>query len=431
MFNRMKSKSDELIEVLGNFCGVGLWDAVLVNEDALHPKSKWTWTNEFRRLVGYTSEADFPNKCESWSDKLHPDDVAPTFAAFGGALKKVPGKKSFYDVTYRLKCADGEYRWFRATGGIVHDATGKAIRACGSLVNVHEATLAAETSKQRAELLAQMSSEFNRQMDALTGTLSGAATELEATARQLTDTAQHTSSRSEAVVHAAGEASENVASVAGAAEELGQSVSEIGRQVHQSAALSKGAVREAETTATIVSELSTVAASIGGVVEMISGLAAQTNLLALNATIEAARAGEAGKGFAVVAAEVKQLADQTARATADISDKVAAIQSSTERAVDVIGGISETIQRIDEASSSISSAVEQQTASTQEIVGAVARAAASASEVTSNISDVTRVANDTGAAAEQVLSASGDLAVQATQLRNQVEDFVRKVAAVA
>ncbi|MAA99836.1 MAG: chemotaxis protein [Stappia sp.] len=429
MFKRMKSRSDELIEVLGNFCGVGLWDAVLVDEDALHPRSQWTWTNEFRRLVGYTSEADFPNKCQSWSDKLHPDDVASTFAAFGEALKKKPGQKSFYDVTYRLKCADGAYRWFRATGGVVHDAAGKAVRACGSLVDVHEATIAAEATRERASELARISAEFNSQMEDLTGALSGAAGELENTARQLTDSATLTSSRSEAAANAAEEASDNVTSVSSASEELSQSIAEIGRQVHQSADLSKGAVREAETTVGIVSDLSSFAASIGGVVELISGLAAQTNLLALNATIEAARAGEAGKGFAVVAAEVKQLADQTARATADISDKVAAIQNSTERAVEVIGGISETIRHIDESSSSISSAVEQQTASTREIATAVARASSSTGEVATNISDMTRVAADTGEAAGKVLTASGDVAAQAARMRDQVSQFVQRVSA--
>jgi len=431
VLGRSKSKSDELIEVLGNYCGVGLWDAVLVNEDALHPNSRWTWTNEFRRLIGYKDETDFPNVCQSWSDKLHPDDVAKTFAAFGNALKQVKGKKSLYDTTYRLKMADGSYRWFRATGGVVHDAAGKAIRACGSLVDIHEATLAAAAAKEQAEALAALTNAFEREMSVLTETVAGAATELEATAKQLAVSAEQTSGRSAAVSSAAEEAGANVSAVAGAAEELGASVGEIRRQVERSAGMSMAAVREADATAGIVSELRSVAGSIGEVVDLISGLAAQTNLLALNATIEAARAGDAGRGFAVVAAEVKALATETAKATAEISQKVGAIQTSTDRAVSAIGGISGTIREIDQAAASIASAIEQQSAATDEIVGAVSLASNGTSDVTQNIGGVARAAEDTGAAATQVLSASTELSQQAERLRHQVRSFLQDVQAVA
>ncbi|HYW50043.1 MAG TPA: PAS domain-containing methyl-accepting chemotaxis protein, partial [Gemmatimonadaceae bacterium] len=132
-FREIKERSD----VLDNACGVGLWAAVLHNADALHPRSRWLWSPEFRRLVGYDSEAEFPNVCQSWSDKLHPDDVPATFAAFGGHLADKTGSAR-YDVTYRLKMKDGEYRWFRATGGCRHSADGQTIRACGSLTYIHE-----------------------------------------------------------------------------------------------------------------------------------------------------------------------------------------------------------------------------------------------------------------------------------------------------
>ena len=429
MFKRMKSRSDELIEVLGNFCGVGLWDAVLVDEDALHPRSQWTWTNEFRRLVGYTSEADFPNKCQSWSDKLHPDDVASTFAAFGEALKKKPGQKSFYDVTYRLKCADGAYRWFRATGGVVHDAAGKAVRACGSLVDVHEATIAAEATRERASELARISAEFNSQMEDLTGALSGAAGELENTARQLTDSATLTSSRSEAAANAAEEASDNVTSVSSASEELSQSIAEIGRQVHQSADLSKGAVREAETTVGIVSDLSSFAASIGGVVELISGLAAQTNLLALNATIEAARAGEAGKGFAVVASEVKALASQTGAATQNISEHISGIQGATAKAVEAMSSIGGTIHEMSEIATAIAAAMEEQRAAAGEITRSAQEAADGTRDVFSNIQEVDQSTSETGESAGEVLEASLAVSRQSDSLKSAVEQFLNEVRA--
>jgi methyl-accepting chemotaxis protein len=430
VFLRGKAKSDELMEILGNYCGVGLWDARLVNEDALHPESQWTWTNEFRRLLGFRNERDFPNACRSWSDKLHPDDSVRTFAAFNEALKKKSGK-SLYDVTYRLKMAHGGYRWFRATGGVVHDANGKAIRACGSLVDIDDVTVAASAAKDRAGVLGNLTNEFDREMSALTETVSGAATRFEATAQQLADSAARTSSQTEAVSTAAERAGANVVVVAGAAEQLGSSVAEIRRQVERSTEMSRDAVKEANTTAAIVSELSAVASSIGEVVNLISGLAGRTNLLALNATIEAARAGEAGRGFAVVASEVKELANQTAKSTADISSKIAAIQSTTEKAVQAIGGISETIRKIDETASSIVTAVMEQAKATQEIVGSVAEASRGTTDVSSNIGGVARAAEDTGRAANEMVSASTTLARQAERLQQQVHSFLGRVRAAA
>jgi ABC-type transporter Mla subunit MlaD len=430
MWPNRRARSDELIEVLGNHCGVGLWDAILVNEDALHPNSRWTWTNEFRRLVGYRNESDFPNVCQSWSDKLHPDDSAPTFAAFNAALKKAGGR-SGYDVTYRLKMADGKYRWFRATGGVVHDAAGKAIRACGSLVDINDMTVAGAASKQRATTRDTLTNAFDSEMTSLTELVSSAAVRFETAARQLAESTARTTGQTSAVSSAAEQAGANVIVVAGAAEELGSSVAEIRRQVERSTDMSREAVKEADTTAAIVSELSEVASSIGEVVNLISGLAGRTNLLALNATIEAARAGEAGRGFAVVASEVKDLATQTAKSTADISNKIAAIQATTEKAVRAIGGISETIRKIDETASLIVTSVMEQAKATQEIVTSVAEASRGTSDVSANIGGVARAVQETGTTANEMLSASSALARQAGQLQQQVKGFLRDVRAVA
>ncbi len=110
---------------------------------------KWVWSAEFRRLIGYQSEAEFPNVMESWSDRLHPDDVAPTFAAFGEHLKDRKGTCP-YNVAYRLKVRDGSYRWFRATGGCKYQPDGTTIRACGSLTDIHDQTMLEEATKRTA-----------------------------------------------------------------------------------------------------------------------------------------------------------------------------------------------------------------------------------------------------------------------------------------
>ena len=196
------------------------------------------------------------------------------------------------------------------------------------------------------------------------------------------------------VAAASEEASTNVQSVASATEELSSSVNEISRQVQESARIASEAVDQARTTNDRVSELSKAAARIGDVVELINTIAGQTNLLALNATIEAARAGEAGRGFAVVASEVKALAEQTAKATGEIGQQIAGIQSATQDSVSAIREISGTIEKLSEISSTIAAAVEEQGAATQEISRNVQQAAQGTQEVSSNIADVQRGASE-------------------------------------
>ncbi|MDC7684998.1 methyl-accepting chemotaxis protein [Asticcacaulis sp. BYS171W] len=293
-----------------------------------------------------------------------------------------------------------------------------------------EAVKAREDSEyQRKQAMSELATQFEGAIGGIVDMVSSAATEMQATAAQLTASAQESAAQATSVSAAAEEAGTNVTSVAGSAEELGASVAEISRQVDHSLVKAREAVREADATTVIVHELSEAAGKITGIVDMISGIASQTNLLALNATIESARAGEAGKGFAVVAAEVKTLATQTGRATTEINQQIAAIQSTTDRAVKAIESIAGLIRVVNDSSTTIAAAVEQQGAATGEIVQAVNQASMGTTEVTMNITGVARMAEETGMGATQVLNASSELAQQAEYLRAQVNGFLAQVRA--
>ena len=296
---------------------------------------------------------------------------------------------------------------------------------------IEEETVQARASaeEQRRRAMRDMADRFEAAVSGVIGMVSSSATELQATAGAMSGTAAETAAQSSAVAAAAEEAASNVNTVAAATEELGSSVQEIGRQVDGSAGLVRKAVAEADHAGALVHELSAAVAKIGDVIGLISDIAGQTNLLALNATIEAARAGAAGKGFAVVATEVKALAEQTAKATNEISGQILQIQGSTGHAVAAIGGITERIREISNVAASVAAAVEEQGAATQEIVRNIAQAATGTGEVTGNIAGVASAAEETGAAASQVLGAASELSRQSENLKEEVARFLATVRA--
>lgn len=283
--------------------------------------------------------------------------------------------------------------------------------------------------RQRKVDMNRLADQFESEVGEIINLVSTAAGQLEASSGTLSKTADTVETVSQRASNASGQASANVHSVAAASEELASSVGEISRQVEASARIAGEAVEQAQKTDVRISQLSQAASRIGDVVDLIQTIAGQTNLLALNATIEAARAGEAGRGFAVVASEVKTLAEQTAKATGEIGQQIADIQSATRDSVTAIKEIGATIGRISEISSAIASAVEEQGAATQEISRNVQRAAEGTTQVAADISDVQRGASETGAASSQVLSAAQSLSHESERLKQEVGKFMASVRA--
>ncbi|WP_119422349.1 methyl-accepting chemotaxis protein [Desertibaculum subflavum] len=292
-----------------------------------------------------------------------------------------------------------------------------------------EAASREKAEAERKAEMARLADGFERAVGDVVQTVAQAAGQMKQLAEQMVGAVGATDQRAASVAAASEQASANVSTVAAATEELAASVQEISRQVQTSTSIAGEAVSQVDRTNAQVEQLATAADKIGTIVAMITSIASQTNLLALNATIEAARAGEAGKGFAVVAAEVKNLANQTAKATQDIAEQIGAIQSTTQVSVGAIREIGQTIARVSEIATSIASAVEEQGASTQEIARNVQQASVGTQQVSSDIQSVTQVTRETGQAADMVLTAASDLTSQADTLRSEVAKFVQTVRA--
>jgi methyl-accepting chemotaxis protein len=314
-------------------------------------------------------------------------------------------------------------------GAMAHtlDAFRMGLLEARRLREAAEAAKAADLARLQRER--EVVEAFQGKMVSLADSFVRSSGEVSEAAQSLSATAEETSRQAQTVSAAAEEAATNVQTVAAATEEMTVSIREIGAQVHTSNHVAVEAAKEAEATQTDIRALADAAQAIGDVVNLINDIASQTNLLALNATIESARAGEAGKGFAVVAAEVKALAQQTGKATEDISHRVGEIQNATQRSVAAIDRIVGTIEQVRGISGAIAAAVEQQSAATEEIASNTARAADGTTQVTENIFGVGRAAEQTGAASTQLMGLSGHLSSQAEDLKSEVEGFVTALRA--
>ena len=283
--------------------------------------------------------------------------------------------------------------------------------------------------QERSTRISELTRSFSDEASVVVNAVSTAASDVQTTAESMSGAAEETTAQSRMVGETSQSTSTNVQTVATATEQLSSSIEEITRQVGETTRITTEAVDRSSRSAELVQTLSEATGRIGAVVSLINEIATRTNLLALNATIEAARAGEAGKGFAVVASEVKGLAEQTAKATEDISAQIEGIQNATKETVGTISDVSGVIGKIDEIVATIAAAVEEQAAATQEIARSVQDASLGTQEVTTRISTVSQISQTTGAAAEQLLGASSDLAGQAKAMQRHVETFTASLQA--
>ena len=307
--------------------------------------------------------------------------------------------------------------------GVVRDA----------LVGLADGDLTRTATVDSRDEVGEMAAALNRAQEALRAaigeisttstTLAGSAEQLSAVSSEVASNSEETSAQAVALGGTAAQVSGNVATVATGTEQMSGSIREIAQSSSEAVRVAANAVSEAASATETVGKLGASSAEIGNVVKVITSIAEQTNLLALNATIEAARAGEAGKGFAVVAEEVKQLAQETARATEDISRRVEAIQGDTGAAVAAIERITQTIEDVNSYQMTIASAVEQQSATTSEISRTIAEVAGGSASIASDVASVSDAAQSSSRGIAEAQRSAAELAGLASGLQDLVRRF--------
>lgn len=440
---------EERLMLLDEKCGIGLWEAVLFEGDAFHEKSKWTWSAEFRRHAGFETEAEFPNVVGSWFDRLHPEDVDATVAAFAGHLEDKTGRTQ-YDVTYRLKVRDGSYKYFRATGGCRWASDGIHVRVCGSLIPVDDQVrLKQDAEQSRAEdeqvaakvfaglealaqgnLTYRIGDDIPNRGAAMKQHFNDAVARLADTMARIVGISGSIREGSGNITHSINELSNRTNSQAAALEKSAAAMLQMTTSVQQSAEAvaqtaditlkarqaAEGSTQVVDRAVSAMDEIDQSADEISRIVRIIDEIAFQINLLALNASVEAARAGEVGRGFTVVAHEVRELAGRTASAASDIKALIEKSSTQVKGGVKLVGETGQALQGIIEQVISISGYVDSIATSSKE-------QSAGLSDISGSISRMDQMTQENARMADASKAAVSDLDSKATELAMTTDAF--------
>ncbi|MGY5810048.1 methyl-accepting chemotaxis protein [Rhizobium sp. LEGMi198b] len=438
----------ERTALMEEVCGIGLWHATSRVDDHQAGDNTVIWSSEVRRLVGADMEAEFPNRLESFSERIHPDDISRVFGDYADNLAHPTGDGRFR-TTYRLRMKDGNYRWFRNTGGSRVLSGGQTVVSCGSLADVHEEVIAAQAAERIANEDRQTIETIGQALAALaagdltfritnlplkTGRLkqdfNEMATKLEASIRQISVAVEEMATETGILNRSAAELRSRAEQQASAIEETSSALRELTATVKGSAEsaaemvdITADAKTWAEQSSGVVKEAIDAMAAIRGasdqigqIIGVIDEIAFQTNLLALNAGVEAARAGEAGKGFAVVAQEVRELAQRSARAAKEIKSLVNNSSHQVARGVSLVGKTGSALTTIAGRISEISTHSTTFAVSSREQSTGI-------SEIGNAVNNVDQITQKNAEMAEKTDGATRTMMAQMSGLRRLVAHF--------